>query len=835
MNVFSRLFGNNQPSSKLDPDSDPRNSETSTLGITFIREYIEKGGTQYGVNHPLSANQAWSEIKALNADARAEICYLATCEKYSAQLRKTGFIGSENINSWDVQEAQMKLASTLMRSKLSFTDQHLAEMLVCCAKRRSMEWQNPIRSVLSTAKQHLGFSSPPPPIEKALKTVRSKIKLHNSFSNTAQLRALASTVESLLNPSERGENFVFAKGLWGRKVQKELDSMSSADRDAWLDLFLYAQSATSSKPSKKWLSAGHDQIKKIGASQFSDKLISWIADVKPDPVKPDPSLDIAKGLLWLASTVPSEKLAACLGNFAQTCFVKIPNYGARSKKLGNAASIGLMLMEREDRAVAEILRLREKVKYPSVRSDLDKKISIVAERRNMTTEALMDSALPDFGLGQDGTLRQDIGDYQAQIHINDGKAILTWISKQGKPLKSAPKAMRENAPDKIKQLKQTAKDLTAAFSTQRSLLESGYLGQREWMFDDWKNLYLVHPVRRNMARNLVWTAQNNGKKTEFMHIGEDCISLTGGKVSVSKDTQIQLWHPLMSDTQTVLSWRKFICDHELTQPFKQAHREIYVLTDAEQNTRIYSNRFAAHILRQHQFKALCEARGWHYTLQGNWDSHNVPTKPITASRMTAEYAVDIISEDETSEAWIPLYLSSDQVRFFGEDGQQMDLEQVPPIIFSEIMRDIDLFVAVTSVANDPNWTDGGPTGRWGNYWEKHAFGELGETAKTRKALIADIIPKLAIADKLSISERNLVVKGKLNTYHIHFGSGNIMVLPENRYLCIVRAPGNRKANKIYLPFAGDSLLSLILSKAFMLADDDKIKDPSIKSQLARLT
>lgn len=36
---------------------------------------------------------------------------------------------------------------------------------------------------------------------------------------------------------------------------------------------------------------------------------------------------------------------------------------------------------------------------------------------------------------------------------------------------------------------------------------------------------------------------------------------------------------------------------------------------------------------------------------------------------------------------------------------------------------------------------------------------------------------------------------------------------------------------LYLPFEGDRTLSIILSKAFMLAEDDKIKDPSILSQI----
>jgi len=54
--------------------------------------------------------------------------------------------------------------------------------------------------------------------------------------------------------------------------------------------------------------------------------------------------------------------------------------------------------------------------------------------------------------------------------------------------------------------------------------------------------------------------------------------------------------------------------------------------------------------------------------------------------------------------------------------------------------------------------------------------------------------------------------------------------PNDQYLCIV--PGSAKARtKIYLPFEDDRTLSVIISKAFMLSEDDKIKDPSITRQI----
>jgi hypothetical protein len=61
---------------------------------------------------------------------------------------------------------------------------------------------------------------------------------------------------------------------------------------------------------------------------------------------------------------------------------------------------------------------------------------------------------------------------------------------------------------------------------------------------------------------------------------------------------------------------------------------------------------------------------------------------------------------------------------------------------------------------------------------------------------------------------------------------HILVEPDDRYLCIVPASSAR-AKRVLPPFEGDGLLSLILSKALLLAADDKITDPTILHQLER--
>ena len=42
-------------------------------------------------------------------------------------------------------------------------------------------------------------------------------------------------------------------------------------------------------------------------------------------------------------------------------------------------------------------------------------------------------------------------------------------------------------------------------------------------------------------------------------------------------------------------------------------REVYALTDAERTTGTYSNRWAAHLLKQHQAMTLARLNGWRVT------------------------------------------------------------------------------------------------------------------------------------------------------------------------------------------------------------------------------
>ena len=122
--------------------------------------------------------------------------------------------------------------------------------------------------------------------------------------------------------------------------------------------------------------------------------------------------------------------------------------------------------------------------------------------------------------------------------------------------------------------------------------------------------------------------------------------------------------------------------------------------------------------------------------------------------------------------------------------------------------------------------------QWGQqaaqYWSSTNTADLEESGKRRRAMLERIVPRLKIADKLSLDDRYLLVEGKRHAYRIHLGSG--ACFRGERHICIVPKSSDEKS-RIWLPFEGDRTLSIIISKALLLAADDKITDPVILQQL----
>ena len=658
---------------------------------------------------------------------------------------------------------------------------------------------------------------------------------------------------------------------WSDAAHADLAGMKPKARGAWTDLLRHCLTATSAKPSKAWAKQAAGLVKAVGAKAMRERVEAWFPLTGRGKALPmishadtlnDGNADVLRGLVWAVTPHAEAGTARLIADLLTASIMKVPGVGPRCVKLANACvwSLGEMAAAKEeavrDAALGQLARLKARVTFRTTLNAIDKALDKAAAEAGVSRETLEELGVPTFGF-EGGVRREELGGAVVELRVEGNGVTTTWTNDKGKVVKSPPAAVKREFKDDLKEIKAAASDAEGVLLAGRDRLDNSYLADKAWPLRDWRERWLDHGLLGTLARRLIWSIDGHAVLFE----GDTPRDVGGEPVEFADTAQIRLWHPIGHTTDDVLRWRDRLSGLGITQPFKQAHREVYPLTDAERNTGTYSNRFAAHIVRQHQFNALCAARGWRSQLRLMVDDvYGPPRRELPAHALRAEFWVEGVGDQygtDTTNSGSFLHLATDQVRFYrtgaapniahaaggryethgpGDeaDNHPLPLEEVPPLVLSEVLRDCDLFVGVSSVGNDPTWADGGPGGRFREYWAHFSFGDLTRTAQTRKQVLERLVPRLAIADRCTISDKFLAVRGELHTYRIHLGSGNIL-MEGDRYLCIVpKSSGvGRVEERVQLPFEGDRTLSIILSKAMMLAADTKITDSTILSQIGQ--
>jgi hypothetical protein len=743
-----------------------------------------------------------------------------------------------------------KLIGLLWRRELPYTTQQAAALLaILSAQMSNTHWFDDDLNAAVKICERLKGKNELEPLREPLQKLKGSMK--TGIWESAERKRIRAAIDRLLlkdppPPLDPGE-------AWSNVALEDLKAMAPAESAGWVELFLHCQKADAPRPTQKWAKTAKELVESVGREVFKNLVLRWFELVAlPRPVhrepehpnySPDPdqlitdqNSMILKGLVWCCAEWQDKEIVRGLSRLAQVCFKKVRNLGARCPRVGNACLYSLSATSTEE-AAAELTRLDQVVKQASTKKLINKSLDKAAEMTGLTRADLEESTVPSYGLDVEGCLKRSFGVHTAEFRISGPDAFeLLWRKADGKLQKSVPAEVKEKHAADLKSFKRTIQDIEKMLPAHRHRIERLLSSGREWEFEKWRERYLDHPLLAHLNRRLIWhfregERQSAGIWREGVMVDNENRPLDW----ISPATRVRPWHPLGQPVETVRSWRQWLETHQVTQPFKQAHREIYILTEAEQQTGTYSNRFAAHVIRQHQFAALARERGWTYRLQGAFDSHNVPTLLLPQWDTAVEFWVESPGGHEgTSDSGIYLHLSTDQVRFCDQTGQPRQLSEVPALVFSEVMRDVDLFVGVCSVGNDPEWHDRGEAGPFGGYWYRYAFGDLSANAVTRREVLERLLPRLKIAGQCALRDKFLVVQGSLRTYKIHLGSGNILMEPNDRYLCIVPARGMARPypdEKVFLPFEGDNTLAVILSKAFLLAEDAKIKDSGIMSQI----
>lgn len=626
---------------------------------------------------------------------------------------------------------------------------------------------------------------------------------------------------------------VLADDPWARRVRPLVE------RDFQANGPLLAQlgSATASRPSAKWEEGTKSAMTPSGPVMIR-RFLEVACEVEPVEtgrftyegrtyVKllwlSDPSATTMRGALWATALVDGTWRVELIHQVLLRC-MKLEQI-----KVANAALYALGAIGDDD-SISTLSALAARVKDRRFTKGIDRALEAAALVRGITIGQLREAVVPTFGLDLEGRTERVVGPAIATLEVGAGGSLRTTWTVAGQTTRTVRSDLVESHAADVDAVKAESRELKKELTAQRLRMEDLLAESRQWSWEDWQRHYYTHPLVRVFARHLIW----HFDAVPGIPVSDGVmLDRHGAEVPIPEAVHVRLLHPIDNPADEVARWRAVVRTHRVEQPFKQAFREVYLVAPAELETGTYSNRFAGHVVRYPQTYALMKTRGWGIVALGPYDNAGGRQwRDFPEQGIRVEFWMEHIEDDWGGMGNLADLASTDQVRFcrIGENDP-MRIDDVPALVFSEAMRDVDLFVGATSIAADPGWLDGGED-RFRAYWTEAAFGALTESAVVRRELLAELIPVLKIADRLSLEDKYLRVRGNLRTYRIHLGSGNILMEPNDEFLCIV-ASRAKSPGKVFLPFPEDERFSIILSKAFLLAADDTISDPTITQQIQR--
>ncbi len=382
------------------------------------------------------------------------------------------------------------------------------------------------------------------------------------------------------------------------------------------------------------------------------------------------------------------------------------------------------------------------------------------------------------------------------IEIGEGMPEI-MIESNSKPLQSIP--ARLNKEKYVTELKEVYKRLKEQHVRGRALLEQAMVESAEFSGEEIAALR-DNPVIWHMLSRLVLVTSDG--TFGFPHEdGKSLVTADGELVDIAPQARLRIAHPY--DLWSADNWSGFqqsLFDRQWRQPVKQGFRELYVAT-SEEKEQSDSRRYSGNQIMPMRAAGVLKKRQW------TVDYDNGLHKVCYHGDVTAVlYALADWFSPADIEAPTVEYVSFHDRRTF----KRKKISDVLPVVFSEIMRDVDLAVSVAHAGGvDPETSH--------------------STIEMRRAIVEHAIPMFGV-ENVTVSGNFAKVAGTLASYNIHLGSG--VIHKEGGAQIAVLPVHSQSRGRIFLPFLDeDPKTAEIISKILLFAEDSKIKDPMILDQI----
>jgi hypothetical protein len=376
-------------------------------------------------------------------------------------------------------------------------------------------------------------------------------------------------------------------------------------------------------------------------------------------------VDAVRRLLKLE---PSELVSAVLGDNRGQVLKRVKNHA-----LQGIAAFGMLPLAAGETVLDRYLILRESAKKgaklgPNRRHSHAAAVEIALDHLAQVAGVAEPSRLEwdcEARLAAETPTEARAGEYRLGLRFEDADPVLT-VSREGKPLKSVPATVRTDpAYRQLREHQELVRDQARRMRTglvERLVATAGTLTA-----DELARLRAL-PAGAAMLPALLW---------------RDHAGTIGLLDEVDTTRPITAVHPVdLLEQDSLADWQARIVQRRLRQPVKQAFRELYVLTPAERESVDVSLRFAGQTVDGKVAGQLLSTRGW---TTGSPYAEQQATRPA-GHGLVAALTCDFHGYFGMGDVVVG------GVRFLRAD-LPVPLIDVPPVVFSEVMRDLDLVVS----------------------------------------------------------------------------------------------------------------------------------------------
>ncbi|MGX1805274.1 DUF4132 domain-containing protein [Nocardia sp. NPDC055321] len=290
---------------------------------------------------------------------------------------------------------------------------------------------------------------------------------------------------------------------------------------------------------------------------------------------------------WVSAKYPAKRnmwplrALGLLGNDETAARLRTLAEGDRAVNRAVEALDMLALMGTRN-AHMHIQRALENSSWPQVRERAHGIVRDLAAGFGLSPAEFADRAVPDLGLSEHGTFIVDYGTRQFVIGLDDDLDPMV-CEADGTVRESLPRPGSTDgpgAPAAHAAFASFKKALKAAIVDQSIRMETAMVQRRRWSAATQRDLYIDHPLLRQLARRLVWaTFDADGTPGVAFRIDVDgtLADIDDDRIELPDDAAVGIAHPLhLGDS--IKTWSEVFADYGLAQPFQQLERRYF---DAE--------------------------------------------------------------------------------------------------------------------------------------------------------------------------------------------------------------------------------------------------------------